>query len=409
MYITYKGLISLKFNKFIIGLVALILAVTLFAETTNASSSWVSKVNKPQAAFDLGSAVFNGKIYTFGGVNKSAVETYDPSSDTWETKSTMPYQFARGASVVVGSKVYFVGNQLTRSLMYDSLTDSWQIKASMPSYRFWLSAASAGGKIYAFGGTTDTRDSLNSVVMYDPETDIWVSKNAMPTVRFGSSAITYKGKIYVIGGHNGANKTNVVEVYDPVTDSWTTKANMPTPRSHLTLTFFGNKIYAIGGATREVNNNSGFTDVVEIYDPETDTWVTGPAMPSPRGQHVTEVVGNNIYVIGGFLNTELNSVITLGLGETTPDPGNPNPEQPVADRALLTIYISGGQIKEYDLTINELNDFIAWYDSKDAGSGSAKYKFTKTWNKGPFTVRTEYVIFDKILSFDVDEYNATEK
>ncbi len=46
------------------------------------------------------------------------------------------------------------------------------------------------------------------------------------------------------------------------------------------------------------------------------------------------------------------------------------------------------------------------YDAKDARSGPAKNKFVKTWNKGPFKSRIEYVIFDKILTFDVDEYDV---
>jgi hypothetical protein len=82
------------------------------------------------------------------------------------------------------------------------------------------------------------------------------------------------------------------------------------------------------------------------------------------------------------------------------------PEPELAGRALLTIYISGGQIKEYELSTAELSTFLNWYDAKDAGSGPAKYKFIKTWNKGPFKARTEYVIFDKILTFDVDEYDV---
>lgn len=75
-------------------------------------------------------------------------------------------------------------------------------------------------------------------------------------------------------------------------------------------------------------------------------------------------------------------------------------------RALLTIYLSGGQIKEYDLSMGELEEFINWYDTKDSGTGPSKYKFTKTWNYGPFKARSEYVIFDKILTFDVDEYEV---
>lgn len=48
-------------------------------------------------------------------------------------------------------------------------------------------------------------------------------------------------------------------------------------------------------------------------------------------------------------------------------------------------------------------------DAKDAGTGPAKYKFVKTWNKYPFKARAEYVIFDKILAFDVDEYEVDEE
>ncbi|MEK3673509.1 fibronectin type III domain-containing protein [Paenibacillus sp. FSL R10-2771] len=79
---------------------------------------------------------------------------------------------------------------------------------------------------------------------------------------------------------------------------------------------------------------------------------------------------------------------------------------PDTGRALLTIYLINGAEKEYDLSITEVNAFIDWFDQKDAGVGPAKYALIKTWNKGPFTKRTEYVVFDKILTFNVDEYSA---
>jgi len=100
---------------------------------------------------------------------------------------------------------------------------------------------------------------------------------------------------------------------------------------------------------------------------------------------------------------------TGGSNEATATPlgpNNPEPEEPTGNRALLTIYITGGQIKEYDLSAAELSTFLNWFDAKDDGSGPTKYAFTKMWNKGPFKTRTEYVIFDKILTFDVDEYEV---
>lgn len=75
-------------------------------------------------------------------------------------------------------------------------------------------------------------------------------------------------------------------------------------------------------------------------------------------------------------------------------------------RAILTIYIEGGQVKEYDLSSTELNSFLDWYDEKDIGVGPARYGFVKSWNKGPFIKRTDFVIFDKILTFEVSEYST---
>ncbi|TYA13714.1 galactose oxidase [Paenibacillus faecis] len=49
-----------------------------------------------------------------------------------------------------------------------------------------------------------------------------------------------------------------------------------------------------------------------------------------------------------------------------------------------------------------------WYDAKDAGSGPSKYAIDKhNNNKGPFSKRTDYVIFNNILTFEVNEYTAT--
>lgn len=87
----------------------------------------------------------------------------------------------------------------------------------------------------------------------------------------------------------------------------------------------------------------------------------------------------------------------------TPDP-EPQPE-PTGDRALLTVTMTTGLIKEFDLNMSEVNDFLNWYDAKENGSGPAKYGINKhNNNKGPFTKRMDYVVFKNILSFEVDEY-----
>ncbi|MEC0169936.1 hypothetical protein [Paenibacillus graminis] len=85
----------------------------------------------------------------------------------------------------------------------------------------------------------------------------------------------------------------------------------------------------------------------------------------------------------------------------------PTPEQPTGDRAILVVTMNTGLEKEFDLSMDEVNSFITWYENKQAGTGKASYAIDKhDNNKGPFTNRKDYVIFDKILTFSVDEYSA---
>ncbi|MNN36912.1 hypothetical protein D3C81_1508280 [compost metagenome] len=59
--------------------------------------------------------------------------------------------------------------------------------------------------------------------------------------------------------------------------------------------------------------------------------------------------------------------------------------------------------------MSEVEAFINWYDAKENGTGPAKYGINKyNNNKGPFSKRTDYMIFKNILSFEVSEYSISE-
>jgi hypothetical protein len=77
---------------------------------------------------------------------------------------------------------------------------------------------------------------------------------------------------------------------------------MPTPRHGLTASVVDGKIYLISGfQNSEVSNY--FLDYGsvknEVYDPETDTWTTKPAIPNGVFNAVSATVGDKIYVLGG--------------------------------------------------------------------------------------------------------------
>ncbi|SFS76138.1 hypothetical protein [Paenibacillus sp. 453mf] len=92
-------------------------------------------------------------------------------------------------------------------------------------------------------------------------------------------------------------------------------------------------------------------------------------------------------------------------GGETPNPEKPGSEIPSGDRAILLITYTTGLIKEYDLSNDEVDRFISWYDTRDSGTGPSKYAIDKHDNNiGPFKKRTDYVIFNNILTFEVSEY-----
>jgi N-acetylneuraminic acid mutarotase len=228
-----------------------------------ATDNWVVKASMPTARCGLSASTINGKIYTFGGVTGNGTspdnitdvfEVYDPATDTWTVKNSMPNHTAYAASCVVNGKIYIVGGWWypgTKVLVYDPVTDSWETKSPMPTGRDYLMCGALDDKIYAIGGRL--RWSSNAVTIveeYDPVTDVWVTKTSMITAHvFGSGGVV-NGKFYAVGGiyKNLGNYTNnYVEEYDPVTDTWSGKSPMPTGRYYFTVSVVGNQLFAIGG------------------------------------------------------------------------------------------------------------------------------------------------------------------
>ncbi|WP_326514175.1 Ig-like domain-containing protein [Clostridium intestinale] len=78
--------------------------------------------------------------------------------------------------------------------------------------------------------------------------------------------------------------------------------------------------------------------------------------------------------------------------------------QPSNDRAILAITMTNGQTKEYDLPNSEIEAFTNWFDSSN-GKGQPKFGFNKKIQ--PYKEVKEYVVFDKISSYEVRSYTIS--
>jgi Kelch motif len=184
----------------------------------------------------------------------------------------------------------------------------WHQLQTYPSPRTGYSTALLDGFIYMFGGRNGTTNYNTTHRSYAPTIggaqSNWVAMAPMQTTRyFAAAAAGANGKIYVIGGYvNGATTpSNLVEEYDPTTNTWSYKATIPTARARMKAVKSGNLIYVMGG----VNALGNALNVMQIYNPATNTWSTGPAMPTAKADFgATECRLNwtgdrRIYVMGG--------------------------------------------------------------------------------------------------------------
>ncbi|MDM5277176.1 fibronectin type III domain-containing protein [Paenibacillus silvae] len=122
------------------------------------------------------------------------------------------------------------------------------------------------------------------------------------------------------------------------------------------------------------------------------------------------------FVIPGLTNgTTYYFVVSAVIGgveseysnEASATPQGPvvEPEEPSGNRAILVVTMTTGLEKEFDLSMQEVNSFIDWCETKQAGIGKASYAIDKhDNNKGPFKSRKDYILFDRVLTFEVSEY-----
>jgi N-acetylneuraminic acid mutarotase len=191
------------------------------------TNTWATGAPLPTPRGWLAAAAINGKLYVVGGWKEgmigadafSILEVYDPATDSWTTGAPMPTPRFDLAAGVIDGKLYAVGGfycpngycpitggRQTALEVYDPATDTWTLKAPMSVPRNRLAAGVVDGKLYAIGGYTGS--STTVVEGYDPATDSWTTDAAMPTSRAELGAAAIDGKLYAVGGYVNTSSEN---------------------------------------------------------------------------------------------------------------------------------------------------------------------------------------------------------
>jgi len=264
----------------------------------------------------------DGQIYAIGGSDSAGsgrnslktVEAYRTGADFWSTKANMNVaRQALGAAEGNDGRIYAFGGATAFSSVavtntaecFSPTLNKWTLVANMPTGRVALAGATGSdGQIYAMGGSPDYGFTIvNTVEAYNTSSGTWSTRAAMNTAReFPAAATGNDGRIYVFGGLTSAGTVlNTVECYSPTLNKWTTVAPMPTARALAAAVLGSNgRLFVIGGTTS--SSLSTPTNVVESYNPNTNTWSTVlPPMPTARSG-LGAATGNDgrIYAFGGY-------------------------------------------------------------------------------------------------------------
>lgn len=219
---------------------------------------------------------------------------YDPLNDRWTALAPMPSKRGSAVAATVNGKIYVFGGAAPhpgsketalypsrphRSVdtveAYDPKTDSWTTRSSMPTARNHAAVGAVNDRIYVIGGRLGsafifTASNTNVVEEYDPATDQWgLVKARMPTERSGGAWGVYKGRIYVAGGEHQDGHLmaafRALEGYDPATNSWSELPMMPIPRHGLAGAVAGDRLYLVSGDVQSAGI-TGMHMVTESHD-----------------------------------------------------------------------------------------------------------------------------------------------
>ncbi|TWT99043.1 Kelch repeat-containing protein [Neorhodopirellula pilleata] len=213
----------------------------------------------PEELTSFGAAVINDAVYVYGGHTGSAhsYSTAEQSNRLWRL-------------------------QLGDSPNWELLNEDQHLQG--------LALVAHNGSLIRLGGFTaknepDTEHDLwsqDSVVRFDPAKREWNELPALPEPRSSFDAAMVEDTIYVIGGWQMAGEADTVwhstawslNLAD-TSPTWQALPEPPFQRRALSAATVDGKVYAIGG----MQATGGATTQVDVYDPSSRTWTTGPSLP----------------------------------------------------------------------------------------------------------------------------------
>lgn len=176
----------------------------------------------------------------------------------------------------------------------------WSTRADIPTAMGYNTAVYYNNAIYNFSGLTATA-LLSTVYKLDLTSNTWDQVANMPKPRALAMSVVIDNMIYLIGGYSTGSPfttEGTVLVFDPATNRFTEKARMPVPVFAAGYFVHEGRIWVLGGGTTSFQAQ---TDVVQIYDPASDTWTqSNSKLPRSLRSFSAVNIKGTPFIVGGY-------------------------------------------------------------------------------------------------------------
>ena len=287
------------------------------------AQEWEKLPDMPVERWEPGTVVLDGKLYLFGGYTEGVrssriANVFDPRDGSWTRMQDLPSAITHMNMVLDGRTIWFAGgfkdgyrgHAIAEVWSYDIDADRYTAAPLLPETRGGGGLALAGRKLHYMGGVEADRDT-DSPDHWVLELDEWAQGNArwtpaapMPVPRNQFSCVTFDGKIYAIGGqfHHDSEQLDQarVDVYDPATDTWTSGPPLPKGHSHAEGSTFvhDGRIYMAGGHTTAPGESKQVDADILALAPG-GAWEVVGTLPMPLSSPAAAIIDGRFYVAGG--------------------------------------------------------------------------------------------------------------
>ncbi|WP_145046147.1 MULTISPECIES: PQQ-binding-like beta-propeller repeat protein [Paenibacillus] len=424
------------------GTIYTITSSGLRAVSANGSPLWTFKdaTNQPIIGKD-------GLIFTIGGTNLYAINP----DGTLNSKIAYPGSGSIREYAISGNNVAYLGtgNGTLHAFDLTNKTLLWSYKGVIGNYNSHPAIAPDGTVYIAHmnGGLSLTAINPDGTLKWNKKLNGSAANQI--SMKRGAPILDKDGNIYVMSTGNNAT---IYSISPSVDLNWTLQLDNVNTNSGLlldeareTLYVTSNKLTAVNldGSIKWTSETVGNNTSNAVIDKTGMIFVQhstlGISAVTPNGQ-VHSSFSNN-FGLSGFISIAengdllVNSLNTLMLitgtndlhesdfpidneqptdpesptdpetpNPETPDPEEPNQPNPVGERAIFVLTLINGTVKEYDLSMAEVQEFIRWYENRAIGAPITFAINKHNNNIGPFKQRQDYIIYDKIITFEVNEY-----